>query len=426
MSVRKMGFLGLTLICVLALAGAVSAQDDGPANQQFEDSELAGMSWDEIVAAADGSEVNWFMWGGSDRINRFVVEFIGGILKDEYNITMNQVHSGAGDTLNILLGEREAGVDSGGSVDLIWINGENFRTLKQGGLAFCGYTHLLPSMANVNPDDQTILSDFGTPVDGCEVPWGRAQVAIIVNTDLVPEPPIDMDALLAYACENPGLLTYPALPDFTGSVFVRHVFYNEADKIYADEGGYRKLLGPFVEEVYAPVAEATWNTLNEVEPCLWRSGETYPNNNVTQEQLYANTEVGFLVTYGATSVGANIDDGLYPPSTDSYVLESGTIGNVNFTAIPYNASNKAAAMVLANTLLSVRGQLQSAQPEVWGSMPVLDPRMLTDEERAGFDAIPSHPSHATPAELAAAALPELLASWLIRIEEDWRTNVLEN
>ena len=56
MSVRKMRFLGLTLICVLALAGAVSAQDDGPANQQFEDSELAGMSWDEIVAAADGSE----------------------------------------------------------------------------------------------------------------------------------------------------------------------------------------------------------------------------------------------------------------------------------------------------------------------------------------------------------------------------------
>ena len=24
------------------------------------------------------------------------------------------------------------------------------------------------------------------------------------------------------------------------------------------------------------------------------------------------------------------------------------------------------------------------------------------------------------------ALPELLASWLIRIEEDWRTHVLEN
>ena len=424
-----MSFLGkkgitLCLISLFVLVGAVGAQD-GPANLQIEDSELAGMSWDEIVAAADGSEVNWFMWGGSDRINRFVLEFIGGILQDEYNVTLNQVHSGAADTVQLVLGEKEAGVDEGGAVDLIWINGENFRTLKQGGLAFCGYTDLLPAMANVNPDDQTILNDFGTPVDGCEVPWGRAQVVIVVNTDFVPEPPADMDALLEYACENPGSLTYPALPDFTGSVFVRHVFYNEADKIYADEGGHRKLLGPFDEEVYAPVAEATWATLNELEPCLWRSGETYPAESTVHEQLYANTEVQFFITYGALGVGGNIDNGIFPPSTDSYVLESGTIGNVLFTAIPYNASNKAAAMILANTLLSFRGQLQAANPDVWGSMSVLDPSLLTDEERAAFDEVPRHPAHATPAELAAAALPELLATWLVRIEEDWRTNVLE-
>ena len=40
-------FIGITLISVLALAGAVSAQDEGPANLQFEDSELSGMSWDD-------------------------------------------------------------------------------------------------------------------------------------------------------------------------------------------------------------------------------------------------------------------------------------------------------------------------------------------------------------------------------------------
>lgn len=418
-------FIGLTLISVLALAGAVSAQDEGPANLQFEDSELAGMSWEEIVAAADGSEVNFFMWGGNERINRFVVEYIGGILSDEYNISLNQVHSGAGEAVQLVLGEQEAGVDEGGAIDLIWINGENFRTMKQGGLAFCGYDRLLPAMANINPDDQTILNDFGTPVDGCEVPWGRAQVVVVVNTAFVPEPPADMDALLAHACENPGTFTYPAPPEFTGSVFVRHVFYNEADKIYADEGGYRKLLGPFDEEVYAPVAEATWATLNEVEPCLWRSGETYPVDNQVHEQLYANTEVNFLVTYGALGVGGLIDDGLYPPSTDSYVLGSGTIGNVHYTAIPYNAGNKAAAMILANTLLSVEGQLEASNPDVWGLMSVLDPTLLTDEERAAFDAVPRHPAHATQAELAAAALPELLSTWLIRIEEDWRTYVLE-
>ena len=425
MKIGNYRILGLILACALLLIGTVGAQDEGPANLQFEDSELAGMSWEEIVAAADGSEVNWFMWGGSDRINRFVVEFIGGILQDEYNVTLNQVHSGAGNTVQLVLGEREAGVTEGGAVDLIWINGENFRTLKQAGLAFCGYTDLLPSMSLVNPDDQTILNDFGTPVDGCEVPWGRAQVVIVVNTAFVEEPPADMDALLEYACENPGSFTYPAPPDFTGSVFVRHVFYNEADKIFADEGGYRKLLGPFDEEVYQQVAEATWATLNELEPCLWREGQTYPEESTVHEQLYANTEVYFTITYGAWGVGGNIEDGVFPPSTDSYVLESGTIGNVHFTAIPFNAANKAAAMILANTLLSFEGQLESSHPEVWGSISVLDPSLMTEEQSEAFANIPSHPAHATTAELAAAALPELVATYLIRIEEDWRTFVLE-
>ena len=425
MNIRYGKWISISLILAVGLFGTISAQDDGPANLQIEDSELAGMSWEEIVAAADGSEVNWFMWGGNDRINRFVVEFIGGILKDEYNINLNQVHSGAAATVQLVLGEREAGVDMGGAVDLIWINGENFRTLKQGGLAFCGYTDLLPSWDNLNPEDQTVLYDFQIPVDGCEVPWGRAQFVIVVNTDFVPEPPQDMDALLEYACENPGSFTYPAPPDFTGSVFVRHVFYNEADKLFPNEGGHEVLFGEFNEDIYSQVAEATWATLNELESCLWREGGTYPSDGPTQEQLFANTEVFFHLSYGAWGIGGQIDSGIFPPATDSYVLDSGSIGNVHFTAIPYNAANKAAAIVLANTLLSARGQLEAAHPDVWGNIPVIDSTRLNAENQEIFANIPLHPAHATSPELDAVALPELLAIWLDRIEEDWRTFVLE-
>jgi putative spermidine/putrescine transport system substrate-binding protein len=48
-------------------------------------------SWDQIVETAKGGEVNWFLWGGADHINQYVTEYVGGILKDQYNITLNRV-----------------------------------------------------------------------------------------------------------------------------------------------------------------------------------------------------------------------------------------------------------------------------------------------------------------------------------------------
>ena len=128
--------------------------------------------------------------GGSDNINQYVSDYVGGILKDEYDITLNRV--GLSDTVeavNIVLGEKEAGVDDKGSVDMIWINGENFRTMKQGGLAYCGYTDILPNNKLVNWDNPAIANDFGVPVDGCEVPWSKAQFAFAYDTARTENPP---------------------------------------------------------------------------------------------------------------------------------------------------------------------------------------------------------------------------------------------
>lgn len=420
---RRIPPIALLLAALLVVIIPAGAQTD---NLQLGDSELAGLSWEEIVALADGGEVNWFMWGGSDIINAYVSGYLADELQAEYNITLNRVGiTETSDVVNQVLGEAEAGRDTDGSVDMIWINGENFRTMQQGGLLFCGYWDVLPNMALVNQDDPTIVFDFGTPVNGCEVPWNRVQAVLIYNSAFVETVPADMDALIAYVMANPGTFTYPAPPDFTGSVFVRHVFYNEADKLFADAGGYEVLLGEFDEAIYEQVAAATWDTLNALEPFLWREGQTYPNDKATLDQLFANTEVTFNLTYEPAEVGANIENGIFPPSTLTHALQSGTIGNVNFVAIPYNSPNKAAALVLANLLLSVEAQLEKAQPDVWGVENVLDATTLEAEAAAAFAAVPRHPAVVSTAELAEVALPELQAAWITRIEQDWQTNVAQ-
>ena len=384
----------------------------------LDDSELAGKTWDQILAEAEGTRVNWFMWGGSAVINAYINGWVKDQARERYGIDLNQVR--ITDTVNAVdtvLSETEAGEFASGSVDVIWINGENFKTMKNGGLLFCGYWDIMPSMANVDQQAGTNAYDFGTPVDQCEVPWNQAQSAVFYNSALLPAPPVDMDALLALACENPGTFTYPAPPDFTGSVFVRHVFYNEANKILP--GGYADMVGiPFDQALYDQVAPATWETLNAVEPCLWRSGDTYPVDQPALEQMYANQEVSHFLAYGPASAGSKVDSGLYPESTRTYGLDSGQIGNTNFVTIPYNSPNKAAALVVADLLLSIDGQLEKAYPEVWGQINVLNAAA-----QSHFADVPRHPSVVDPALVK--SLPEVLGDWVPIIEEGWKTNVAE-
>ena len=203
-----------SLAALLLLTAAASADTaDGEA--------LKAMTWDQITEEARGGTVNWFMWGGADTINAYVSGYIADRLKAEYDITLNRVPiTDAADIVNQILSEKEAGVTDTGAVDLLWINGENFRAMKQGDLAFCGYTGLLPNDALVNWQNPAIANDFGVPVDGCELPWNTVQFAFATDSAKVAEPPADMAGLIAWIKANPGRFTYPAPPDFTGSGFL--------------------------------------------------------------------------------------------------------------------------------------------------------------------------------------------------------------
>jgi putative spermidine/putrescine transport system substrate-binding protein len=398
-----------SLAAILLLTTAAQAQSF--------DTSLPTMTWDEIVAEARGDTVTWFMWGGSDTINTYVSDHLGMVLKRDYDITLNRVPiTDAADVVNMVLTEKEAGIMEGGAVDLIWINGENFRSMKEAGLAFCGYTDLLPNNGLVNWDNPAIANDFGVPVDGCEVPWNTVQFAFAHDSAVVPEPPRDMATLLDWIKANPGRFTYPAPPDFTGSAFVRHVFLHAA-------GGPETLIGPFDQSRFDEVAARTWAILNEIEPFLWREGQTYPTTVTQLNELFANGEVAFTFNYDPAQFGLAVDAGLYPDTTRSFGLTDGTIGNTNYTLIPFNSSNKAAAMVVQNLLLSGEEQLEKARTEVWGASPAIEVSRTSPEVQAGFAAIKGHPSVVPSSELAKAALPELQADWLTAIEAGWKANV---
>src|SRR5690349_13833441 len=78
--------------------------------------------------------------------------------------------------------EKAAGRDSGGSVDLVWINGENFRAMRQQGLLYGPFAADLPNFRYVDTEGKpTTLVDFTIPTEGYESPWGMAQFVLFYD-----------------------------------------------------------------------------------------------------------------------------------------------------------------------------------------------------------------------------------------------------
>lgn len=374
--------------------------------------------WDAILAKAKGQTVNWFMWSGSTTINSFVDKLVGDEAK-KFGVKVKRVPlTDTVQAVQKVLGEKQAGRKTNGSVDLIWVNGENFRTGKQAKLWFGGYTQKLGNTKLVDWNSPSIAFDFGVKVDGLEVPWGRAQFAFFYNSNDVKQVPQTMGELIAWIKANPGRFTYPAPPDFTGSVFVRHV-------LYFVNGGFKDLLGPFDKAKFDAAAPKLWKTLNDLKPSLWRQGSTYPASIAELDSLYSNGEVSLDMTYGPGGVGGQVDKGIFPDTTRELVFTNGTIGNTNFTAIPFNSPHKEGAMVVQNILISPKFQFLMAQPKLFGQFAAINVQTAGAAWVKKFDSIPTPPSVLPAKALTRNSNPELQAGWVTAVEKGWKENVLQ-
>ncbi|NWF70795.1 MAG: ABC transporter substrate-binding protein [Chloroflexi bacterium] len=413
----------LVLVALLLLPMAVSAQetmDDMAPPPGF-------ASWDAVLEEARGQTVNWYMWGGSDSINEFVDTFYGEPLLEEYGITLNRVPlADTVDAVNQVLSESEAGVGPGeGTIDLIWINGENFFTMRQAELLYGPWAQNIPNSMYVDWENPAVALDFGRPVDGYESPWSSAQFNFIYDTARMSaeDLPRSYAELTEWAIANPGRFTYiaPGPGAFLGTRFVKQIFFEVS-------GGQEQWVGEFNQELYDQWAPVVWELLNAWEPYLWRQGETYPASEAELHELFANGEVDFDFTNLPSGASTFIETGQIPPTSQAFTFETNMIGDFNYVAIPYNAPNVAAALVLANLML--RPDLQAAQVQPANGFGLgygIDVSTVSEEEfiAAIEEAALNMGAGAAPAaDLAASLVSDIAAEYQALIEADWEANVL--
>ena len=377
------------------------------------------LTWSQVLERARGQTVDWFMWGGFPATNAYVNGYVVPRVRELYGVKLRQVPvKDISEIVSKLLVEQQAGKNEGGEVDLMWINGENFRTCKKNNLLYGPFADRLPNQKLVDWTRPSVYNDFGEPVQGLESPWGSAQVVMIYDSRRIPSPPQTMGDLLDWIRKHPGRFTYPAPPDFTGSVFVRHIFYH----VSGDAASWQ---GEFDEKRFEEAEKKTYMLLKEIAPSLWRQGMTYPENPIRLAHLLADGEVDFAISYHPAEASKMILDGLYPETVRTFVFKEGTISNTHFVAIPFNAAAKEGAMVVADFLISPEAQLKKADPEVWGDFPAIDIERLDATWQEKFNSLPRGIATLSDRELQTHQLPEPPSEILIRLEKGWEKHVLK-
>ena len=364
------------------------------------------VDWQKIQAQARGQTVYFNAWGGSEVTNAYI-DWAAKEVKSRYGVALRHVKvTDTADVVKRVQTEMAAGRVKNGSVDLIWLNGENFGHLKNANLLYGPWAETLPNWGAVDLN-KPVRSDFSVPTDGLESPWGTAQLTFIADKKTTVMPPHSAKEWLQFAKANPGRTSYPKPPDFHGTTFLKQLLIELTPNPAL-------LQQPVNAAVFNTATAPLWHFLDQLHPLQWREGKAFPASAAAMHRMLADGVLRLSLTFNPNEAANLIASFQLPASAYSFGFTAGTLGNVHFVAIPINAKAKAGAQVVANFLLSPEAQARKADISVWGDGSVLDVAKLPAALQASF-------AKKAPGALLVSVplLAEPHASWVDALEAEW-------
>ena len=155
---------------------------------------VLSQTWEETLDEARGQTVFFHAWGGDQRTNDFIAS-VGDEVLERHGVTLQHVRiADTADAVARVLAERAAGREkTGGSVDLIWLNGPNFLAMKDQGLLHGPFVANLPNAQWLDLSEGSANTvDFTVPVEGLESPWRLAKFVFNYDSARIAAPPADM------------------------------------------------------------------------------------------------------------------------------------------------------------------------------------------------------------------------------------------
>ncbi|MFT5808265.1 MAG: putative thiamine transport system substrate-binding protein [Moritella dasanensis] len=356
-------------------------------------SQAAELDWQAVEAKAKGQTVYFYAWGGSPEINNYL-RWADKRLNSEYGVRLKHVKVGdIAEAITRLSAEKTAKKNSNGSVDMVWVNGENFKSMKRYDLITDSFATQLPNWQYV---DKTLPvdNDFSEPTLGLEAPWGVGQLVFIYDTQTLTNPPASFNDLLAYAVKHPNKLSYPKPPSFHGTSFLKAALLELASN-------NAPLYQPVDTQTFATTSAPLWDYLDKFHAVAWRQGKQFPASASETIQLLDDGELDIAISFNPNEATTSQQSGKLSETTVAYAMAAGALSNIHFLSIPWNASAKEGALVAINFLLSPEAQSRKGDLAIWGDPTVLSASHITGSAKKTklFKSIPEpHPSWQTALE----------------------------
>lgn len=419
--------IGLSVTASLLCSASMAEDADAAA---FRDAFIGGTAtWEDVQARAkEEGTLNLYYWGGSDQINIWMDQVATAGLAEQ-GIKLNPVRiTGTKDAVDLVITEISSGKGIGeGSVDAIWVNGENFATLKRQNALLGAFADKTPNSKNIewnaeDPRSLLNLRDFGVETGMAEMPWSGEQYVCAANTARVDRAdlPSTFAGLQTYLETNPGKFTYVKPPHYIGNTFVQAAVYAhnpDGTGAVPFQSSITELGAGELARLIKPAMEY----LKALEPHLLGAqggNARYPEDPSALDGMFLNGEIDMSCKFGLYAVAKGLENGTYPEGAEAFVFPEGNmIKNKNYLVIPANAPNPAATIVMTNYMSSVDAQVSKLK--YTGMPPGIDPWTLSDADvQALTDASPGLIG-VTQAELDANTAPDTNATLVDVIEATW-------
>jgi putative thiamine transport system substrate-binding protein len=337
--------------------------------------------------------VRFYAWAGSAEVNAYI-QWAQQELAAKENIDLQHVKvADISEAVALLL------ADSGATraIDLLWINGENFAALKRANELVGDLPAKVPN-SQLLRDDLGWQVDFGTAVEGFELPWGIAQLQLILrNSYFGPaQSVLTPQQLLELAQLHPERFSYPKPPSFHGTSWLKALAF----QLVAEP---RLLAQPADPKISDRVLAPLWRYLDQLHPHLWQEGKEFPISAGRQRQLYNQGVLDNSITFNPNEVRALQLQYKLAPDARNVSIGTQALTNFHYLAIPRSSERQAAALKVINFLLSPSAQARKASASGWADPSVIDLQQSTDGS-----ASPLVASH-----------PEPHVSWNTVLEQQW-------
>jgi putative thiamine transport system substrate-binding protein len=373
--------------------------------------------WPAVLVEARGQSVAFNAWGGSQAVNAHI-EWARQQVAARFDIALEHVKlTSTVDAVARIVAERAAGRDDRRQRSTsIWINGENFEALKRQDLLFGPFAFDLPNFALVDTVGKpTTLVDFTIPTEGYESPWGMAQFVFFHDTARV----ADAARLAGGAGRLDRGQSRPLHLPGTARLHRHHLPQAGPHRQRRRRGGARRtgrsgdgtggdgtalgLAGAGDTPSLAPGPQLSGRRPG-VAPAAGR------RRDLALHELQSRG-------------GVAADRGRAPAGQRAQLHLHGRHHRQHpFRGHPVQQPNRAAAMVVADFLLSPEAQARKQDPRLWGDPTVLDVVGLPPEDRARFEVLPLGVA-TLPPEALGPARPEPHPSWMLWLQAEWQRRI---